>query len=34
VHFGVISPNGGAGSSPDGIRRLAEAAEELGIDPV
>jgi len=34
VHFGVILPNYGAGSSPDGIRRFAEAAEELGFDSV
>jgi probable F420-dependent oxidoreductase len=31
VHFGVILPNYGAGSSPDGIRRAAETAEELGF---
>jgi hypothetical protein len=29
VRFGVILPNYGKGSSPDGIRRVAEAAEEL-----
>jgi probable F420-dependent oxidoreductase len=34
VHFGVILPNYGAGSSPDGIRRVAEAAEELGFASV
>jgi probable F420-dependent oxidoreductase len=34
VHFGVILPNYGAGSSPDGIRSFAEAAEELGFDSV
>jgi probable F420-dependent oxidoreductase len=34
VHFGVILPNFGRGSSPDGIRRVAEAAEELGFDSV
>jgi probable F420-dependent oxidoreductase len=34
VHFGVILPNFGEGSSPDGIRRVAEAAEELGFDSV
>jgi probable F420-dependent oxidoreductase len=34
VHFGVILPNYGAGSSPDGIRRFAETAEELGFDSV
>jgi len=34
VHFGVILPNYGEGSSPDGIRRAAEAAEELGFDSV
>ena len=34
MHFGVILPNFGAGSSPDGIRRVAEAAEELGFDSV
>jgi probable F420-dependent oxidoreductase len=32
VHFGVILPNYGAGSSIDGIRRMAETAEELGFD--
>jgi len=30
----VILPNYGAGSSPDGIRRVAEAAEELGFHSV
>jgi probable F420-dependent oxidoreductase len=34
VHFGVILPNYGGGSSPDGIRRFAAAAEELGFDSV
>jgi len=34
VHFGVILPNYGAASSPEGIRRVAEAAEELGFDSV
>jgi probable F420-dependent oxidoreductase len=34
VHFGVILPNYGRGSSPDGIRRSVEAAEELGFDSV
>src|SRR5918992_2050459 len=34
VHLGVILPNFGAESSPDGIRRTAEAAEELGFDSV
>jgi alkanesulfonate monooxygenase SsuD/methylene tetrahydromethanopterin reductase-like flavin-dependent oxidoreductase (luciferase family) len=34
VHFGVILPNYGKDSTPDGIRRLAEAAEELGFDSV
>jgi probable F420-dependent oxidoreductase len=34
VHLGVILPNFGRGSSPDGIRRVAEAAEELGFDSV
>jgi len=34
VHFGVILPNYGTGSSPDGIRRVAELAEELGFDSV
>jgi probable F420-dependent oxidoreductase len=34
VHFGVILPNYGEGSSPDGIRRVAEVAEELGFDSV
>lgn len=30
----MILPNYGEGSSPDGIRRYAEAAEELGFDSV
>jgi probable F420-dependent oxidoreductase len=34
VHLGVILPNFGEGSSPDEIRRVAEAAEELGFDSV
>jgi probable F420-dependent oxidoreductase len=34
VHFGVILPNYGTDSSPDGIRRVTEAAEELGFDSV
>jgi probable F420-dependent oxidoreductase len=34
VHFGVILPNYGPGSSPDGIRRVVETAEELGFDSV
>jgi probable F420-dependent oxidoreductase len=34
VHFGVILPNYGKDSSPDGIRAVAEAAEELGFDSV
>ena len=34
MHFGVILPNYGSGSSPDAIRRTAELAEELGFDSV
>jgi probable F420-dependent oxidoreductase len=34
VHLGVILPNYGTGSSPEGIRRFAEVAEELGLDSV
>ena len=34
MHFGVILPNYGEGSTPDGIRRVAKAAEELGFDSV
>jgi probable F420-dependent oxidoreductase len=34
VHFGVILPNYGQDSNPDRIRRVAEAAEELGFDSV
>jgi probable F420-dependent oxidoreductase len=34
VHFGVILPNFGRGANPDGIRSVAEAAEELGFDSV
>jgi probable F420-dependent oxidoreductase len=34
VHLGVILPNFGESSTPNGIRRTAEAAEELGLDSV
>jgi probable F420-dependent oxidoreductase len=34
VHFGVILPNFGSGSSPAPILAFAEAAEELGFDSV
>ncbi|HYY03676.1 MAG TPA: TIGR03619 family F420-dependent LLM class oxidoreductase [Gaiellaceae bacterium] len=34
MHFGVILPNYGRGSSPDAIRSVAEAAEELGFHSV
>ena len=34
MHLGIILPNFGEGSSPDAIRRVAEAAEELGFDSV
>jgi probable F420-dependent oxidoreductase len=34
VHLGAILPNFGEGSTPDGIRRTAEAAEEVGFDSV
>jgi probable F420-dependent oxidoreductase len=34
VHLGVILPNFGEGSTPEGIRRTAEAAEETGFDSV
>ena len=34
MHFGVILPNFGRDSSPDAIRRVAAAAEELGFDSV
>ncbi len=34
MHFGVILPNYGLDSNPDGIRRTAELAEELGFDSV
>src|SRR5262245_9348144 len=34
VHLGVILPNYGEGSTPEGIRGVAEAAEELGLDSV
>jgi probable F420-dependent oxidoreductase len=34
VHFGVILPNFGEDSSPDGIRLVAELADGLGFDSV
>jgi probable F420-dependent oxidoreductase len=34
VHLGVILPNFGDASNPDGIRRTAELADELGFDSV
>ena len=34
MHLGVILPNFGSDSSPDSIRRVAVAAEELGFDSV
>jgi probable F420-dependent oxidoreductase len=34
VHLGVILPNYGKDSSPDAIRSVAEAAEELGFDSI
>jgi probable F420-dependent oxidoreductase len=34
VHLGVILPNFGEGATPDGIRRIAEAAEEHRLDSV
>jgi probable F420-dependent oxidoreductase len=34
VHFGVILPNYGLDSNPDGIRRTVELAVELGFDSV
>jgi probable F420-dependent oxidoreductase len=34
VHLGLILPNFGEGSTPDGIRRAADTAEELGFDSV
>jgi probable F420-dependent oxidoreductase len=34
VHLGVILPNYGEGSSPEGIRRAVSLAEELGFDSV
>jgi probable F420-dependent oxidoreductase len=34
VHFGVILPNYDEGSSPEAIRRFADAAEELGFHSV
>jgi probable F420-dependent oxidoreductase len=34
VHLGLILPNFGEPSTPGGIRRAAEAAEELGYDSI
>jgi probable F420-dependent oxidoreductase len=34
VHFGVILPNYGRDANPDGVRRTAELAEELGFHSV
>ena len=34
MHVGVILPNYGEGSTPEGIRHVAEAAAELGLDSV
>jgi probable F420-dependent oxidoreductase len=34
MHLGVILPNYGEHASPEGMRRVAEAAEELGYDSV
>jgi probable F420-dependent oxidoreductase len=34
VHLGVILPNTGTAPSPEGVRIVAEAAEELGFDSV
>jgi probable F420-dependent oxidoreductase len=34
VHFGVILPNYGKDSTPDGIRSVAETADELGFESV
>jgi probable F420-dependent oxidoreductase len=34
VHLGVILPNYGGDATPDAVRRVAEAAEELGFDSV
>lgn len=34
MHLGVILPNFGDGSSPAGVRAVAEAAEEAGYDSV
>ena len=34
MHLGAILPNFGEGSTPDAIRRIAEAAEEHGLDSV
>jgi alkanesulfonate monooxygenase SsuD/methylene tetrahydromethanopterin reductase-like flavin-dependent oxidoreductase (luciferase family) len=34
VHLGVILPNFDRHASPDGVRAVAEAAEELGFDSV
>jgi probable F420-dependent oxidoreductase len=34
MHLGVILPNYGRQASPDGMRRIAELAEELGYDGI
>ena len=34
MHLGIILPNFGTGASPDAVRAVAEAAEELGYDSV
>jgi alkanesulfonate monooxygenase SsuD/methylene tetrahydromethanopterin reductase-like flavin-dependent oxidoreductase (luciferase family) len=34
VHLGLILPNFGEGSTPTEIRRMAEAAQEHGLDSV
>jgi probable F420-dependent oxidoreductase len=34
VHLGVLLPNYGPGSTASGIREIAEAADELGLDSV
>src|SRR5919109_5064649 len=34
MHLGVILPNYGEGAAPEAIRRIAEAAEEAGLDSV
>ncbi len=34
MHLGLVLPNFGPGSSPDGIRRAVESAEELGFDSI